>query len=58
MVLAVGGSWGALSEIALAVRTGVPVVAVGGWAMPAPGVVDVATAEDAVRRITELLAHS
>lgn len=58
VVLAVGGSWGALSEIALAVRTGVPVVAVGGWAMPAPGVVDVATAEDAVRRITELLAHS
>jgi uncharacterized protein (TIGR00725 family) len=30
-VLAVGGSWGALSEIALARRTGVPVVALGGW---------------------------
>lgn len=58
VVLAVGGSWGTLSEIALAVRTGVPVVAVGSWAMPAPGVVEVATAEDAVRRITELLDHS
>jgi uncharacterized protein (TIGR00725 family) len=30
-LLAVGGSWGTLSEIALAVRTGVPVVAVAGW---------------------------
>jgi predicted Rossmann-fold nucleotide-binding protein len=28
-VLAIGGSWGTLSEIALAMRTGVPVVAVG-----------------------------
>lgn len=30
-VVAVGGSWGTLSEVALAVRTGVPVVAIGGW---------------------------
>ena len=30
-VIAVGGSWGTLSEIALAVRTGKPVVALGGW---------------------------
>ena len=28
-VLAIGGSWGTLSEIALAMRTGVPVVTVG-----------------------------
>ena len=31
VVVAVGGSWGTLSEVALAVRTGVPVVAIGGW---------------------------
>jgi uncharacterized protein (TIGR00725 family) len=30
-VIAVGGSWGTLSEIALARRTGVPVVCLGGW---------------------------
>ena len=30
-VVAVGGSWGTLSEVALAVRTGVPVVAIGMW---------------------------
>jgi len=30
-VVSVGGSWGTLSEVALAVRTGVPVIGVGGW---------------------------
>jgi len=30
-VVAVGGSWGTLSEVALAVRTGVPVIAIGFW---------------------------
>lgn len=30
-VVAVGGSWGTLSEVALALRTGIPVVALGGW---------------------------
>jgi uncharacterized protein (TIGR00725 family) len=30
-LIAVGGSWGTLSEIALAMRTGVPVVCVRGW---------------------------
>jgi uncharacterized protein (TIGR00725 family) len=33
-VIAVGGSWGTLSEIALARRTGVPVVVLGGWETP------------------------
>ena len=43
-VIAVGGSWGTLSEIALALRRGtVPVVCLGGWRVaaedgrPAPG---------------------
>jgi hypothetical protein len=30
-VIAVGGSWGTLSELALAERTGVPTVSLGGW---------------------------
>jgi uncharacterized protein (TIGR00725 family) len=30
-VIAVGGSWGTLSEVALAMRTGKPVVSVRGW---------------------------
>jgi hypothetical protein len=30
-VVAVGGGWGTLSEIALAVRTGVPVIALQSW---------------------------
>ena len=30
-VIAVGGSWGTLSEVALALRRGIPVVSLGGW---------------------------
>lgn len=37
-VLAISTSWGTMSEIALAVRTEVPVVMLGGWTMPASGV--------------------
>ncbi|MGH3456437.1 MAG: TIGR00725 family protein [Nocardioidaceae bacterium] len=37
-VLAINTSWGTMSEIALAVRTEVPVVMLGGWTMPASGV--------------------
>ena len=39
-VIAIGGSWGTLSEVALAMRTGVPVVAIGGWAVPGVPVAD------------------
>lgn len=35
-VIAVGGSWGTLSELALAMRTGKPVVAIGGWMVSDP----------------------
>jgi hypothetical protein len=54
-VIAVGGSWGTLSEIALALRRGgIPVVTVGGWQIsdqkdrPLPGPVAAADAEQAV----------
>jgi uncharacterized protein (TIGR00725 family) len=50
-VLCIGGSWGTLSEVALAVRTGVPVVAFGGWELPAPGVLDAPTVSEAVRLV-------
>jgi hypothetical protein len=54
-VIAVGGSWGTLSEIALAMRSGVrPVVVLGGWQLrdahgaTPPGLTTVASAEEAV----------
>lgn len=31
VVIVVGGSWGTLSELALAERRGVPVISLGGW---------------------------
>jgi uncharacterized protein (TIGR00725 family) len=37
-VLAIGGSWGTLSEIALAARIGIPVFAVDSWDLPGPQV--------------------
>ncbi|WP_055588599.1 TIGR00725 family protein [Peterkaempfera griseoplana] len=55
-VIAVGGSWGTLSEVAIAMRRGVrPVVSLGGWqvidALGAivPGVVPADTPAEAVR---------
>lgn len=54
-VIAVGGSWGTLSEVALAMRRGgVPVVALGGWRLldptgaPVPGVAIADSPEHAV----------
>ena len=57
-VISIGGSWGTLSETALAMRRGgIPVVAVGGWRVlaadgsPVPGVHHVDTPEAAVHLI-------
>lgn len=52
-VIAVGGAWGTLSEIALALAAGVRVVGLDTWELarggvPAEGVVVAATAEEAV----------
>jgi uncharacterized protein (TIGR00725 family) len=56
-VIAVGGSWGTLSEVAHAVRRGgVPVISVNGWRMvdakadPVPGIMHVETPEEAVEQ--------
>lgn len=43
VVICVGSSWGTLSEVALAARTGVPVVIVGDWSMPTGGVLTAGT---------------
>lgn len=55
-VIVVGGSWGTLSELALALRRGaVPVVQLGGWRVhdeegrPVGGIVHAADPADAVR---------
>jgi uncharacterized protein (TIGR00725 family) len=47
-VIAIGGSWGTLSEIALARRTQVPVVAIGGWSVDGADVPTAASAAEAV----------
>jgi hypothetical protein len=52
-VVAIGGGWGTLSEIALAMKTGVPVVGVGTWEVardgaPVPGIVVADDARGAV----------
>jgi uncharacterized protein (TIGR00725 family) len=62
-VVALGGGWGTLSEIALALKTGVPVVGVDTWAPaiggtePAPGIVRVAGAREAVAEALRLAAR-
>jgi uncharacterized protein (TIGR00725 family) len=55
-VVVVGGSWGTLSEVALAMwRESVPVVSLGGWRVldvsgaEVPGIVSVSTPAEAVR---------
>jgi uncharacterized protein (TIGR00725 family) len=53
-VICVALSWGTLSEVALAVRTGVPVVALGGWNLPLTGPMPAGTPEEAVRIALEL----
>ncbi|CAN5121119.1 TIGR00725 family protein [soil metagenome] len=54
-LIAVGGSWGTLSEMALAARTGVPVLAVGSWELPEPGVLACADVATAVDRVAALI---
>jgi len=56
-VVAIGGGWGTLSEIALALKTGVPVVGIGTWE-PARGgspVEGVVTMDDPRAAVAEAL---
>ncbi len=54
-VLAIGGAWGTLSEIALAARAGVPVFAVDSWDLPGPEVTRCKTVADAVAALSSTL---
>jgi uncharacterized protein (TIGR00725 family) len=62
VVVAVGGSWGTLAEIALARRLGIPVVSLHGWAVEGPPADDdlavVKSADDAVRAAVAWLSSS
>jgi uncharacterized protein (TIGR00725 family) len=57
-VIAIGGEWGTLSEIALARKMGKPVVGLQTWELGdrAEGVTPVDTVEEAVGRAFELLS--
>ena len=55
-VIAIGCSWGTLSEIALARRTGVPLVLVDPWDLPDDVGVVVDAAAEAVAALERLLA--
>jgi uncharacterized protein (TIGR00725 family) len=55
-VVAVGGAYGTLSEIALALQAGTPVVGLASWEID--GMARVERAEDAVARALELAARA
>ena len=57
VVVCIGGSWGTLSELALAVRTGVPVIALRTWVpAPAPGhLIEVGSAHEACQALAPLI---
>jgi uncharacterized protein (TIGR00725 family) len=55
VVIAVAPSWGTVSEVALAVRTGVPVVTLGDWGLPLAGPIPATTSESAVQQALELV---
>ena len=61
-VIAVGGSYGTLSEIAFALNSGIPVVGLGSWRLSERGVgpnpvFEVSSAEEAVE-VALRLAHA
>ena len=55
-VIAVGGSWGTLSEIALAMRTGVPLVCLESWTIPGADVTRAVSPTEAVEMAISLAA--
>jgi hypothetical protein len=56
-VVCVALSWGTLSEVALAMRSGVPVVVLGGWDGPLQGPVGAASPQEAVAQALRLAGH-
>jgi uncharacterized protein (TIGR00725 family) len=62
-VIAIGGEFGTLSEIAFALKLGRPVIGLGTWELGKQGevseaIIRAATAEEAVRLVAELLHSS
>ncbi|MEA2431446.1 MAG: hypothetical protein QOI19_1919 [Thermoleophilaceae bacterium] len=62
-LVAVGGEFGTLSEIALALKAGKPVFALGGWELarggePVDAIVRAASPEDAVARVLAACAQA
>jgi uncharacterized protein (TIGR00725 family) len=63
VVIAVGGEWGTLSEIALAMKTGTPVVGIATWELRragrvVPGVQEAADAGTAVQLALSLITKA
>lgn len=58
VLICVGLSWGTLSEVALAVRTGVPVVSLGDLGLPMAGPLRASTPAEAVERALAAAARS
>lgn len=62
-VIVVGGSWGTLSEMALAVRTKKPTIVIGGWEVRVPDKPEnselrvAASVEDAVGMMFSMVGH-
>src|SRR3954470_9237398 len=57
-VVAIGGGWGTLSEIALAMKTGVPVVGVGTWELEHSAIVRESGAREAVAEAVAQISHT
>jgi uncharacterized protein (TIGR00725 family) len=55
-LIAVGGSWGTLSEVALARRQGLPVVWLRGWSLPDGDIATATSPADAVEHVFAALA--
>jgi hypothetical protein len=53
ILIAIGGEYGTLSEIALALKTGKKVIGIKTWRIP--GVIEVKTAEEAVKLVLKNL---
>jgi len=57
VVIAIGGEWGTLSEIALAMKMGTPVVGIDTWDLRRPGIEVAADAGVAVERALALASR-
>jgi uncharacterized protein (TIGR00725 family) len=62
-IIAVGGEFGTLSEIAFALKLGRPVIGLGTWGLakdgqPVQAIVKAQTAEEAVRQVLETIGNS